>query len=111
MGEPVDLGPGMACPIRSRDARIAKLEAEVARLQHNGDEWREMSLDNARAADASAKRIISLEAALTRIAEHPESYRDGRTSYAAGWAFWNVQNIAKAALATAAGVPVRGEEG
>ncbi len=61
--------------------------------------------------DEARLRIIALEAALTRIAEHPESYRDSQRSYAVGWAFWNVQNIAKAALITAAGVPVRGEEG
>jgi hypothetical protein len=46
----------------------------------------------------AANRISQLEAALTEIRDHPEKYDDGRRSYAVGWAFFNVQNIARAAL-------------
>lgn len=37
--------------------------------------------------------------ALKRIAEHPEKYDDGVQSYDVGFAFWNVQKIARNALA------------
>jgi len=40
--------------------------------------------------------------ALTEIRDHPENYDDGRRSYTVGWAFWNIQNIARTALARAA---------
>lgn len=40
-----------------------------------------------------------LRAALQRIADHPEKFDDGTKSYAVGFAFWNVQKIARAALA------------
>lgn len=42
-----------------------------------------------------------LREALETIANHPETFDNGRTSYSVGWAFWNVQQIAKDALAKA----------
>jgi hypothetical protein len=45
-------------------------------------------------------RIEALEAALRDIMNHPEEERrTGEPSYSVKWAFWNIQNIARAALA------------
>lgn len=51
---------------------------------------------NAARALAAEARLAEAMKALTTIAEHPKSYNDGKRSYAVGWAFWNVQNIARA---------------
>lgn len=49
------------------------------------------------AADASGAG--GLREALEAIANHPEKQDEGHSTYSVGWAFWNVQRIAKAALA------------
>ena len=47
----------------------------------------------------AADRIAALEAALRDIMNHPEEERrTGEPSYSVKWAFWNIQNIARAAL-------------
>lgn len=43
-------------------------------------------------------RLQVLEAALKKIIEQPESYDDGRSSYAIGYAFRTIKSIARAAL-------------
>lgn len=60
--------------------------------------------EKARATTAEARVAQAVEA-LERIKDHPEEYNDGRRSYAVGWAFWNVQNIARTAAAA-----IRGEK-
>ncbi len=51
-------------------------------------------------------QLASARKALEAIANHPESKaptKIDQSSYAVGWAFWNVQHIAKAALKTEQG--------
>lgn len=49
-----------------------------------------------------------LRKALKDIANHPEQKKDGDSSYSVGWAFWNVQRIARAALDPGRPVPHHG---
>ena len=49
-------------------------------------------------AEAAEARVKVLEKALAEIRDHPERYDDGKTAYAVGWAFFNVQRIAYNAL-------------
>lgn len=57
--------------------------------------------------EANARLIAAapdLLKALEEIAHHPESKgptKEDQSSYAVGWAFWNVRNIARAAIASA----------
>lgn len=60
-----------------------------------------IKLWNTRGILASQPSAGGLREALETIADHPETFDNGRTSYSVGWAFWNVQQIAKAALAKA----------
>lgn len=49
-------------------------------------------------AEAAEATIERLRATLEQIANHPESENKETGSYKVGWAFWNVQQIARAAL-------------
>lgn len=56
---------------------------------------------------AAEARVAALEAekaglveALEQVAAHPASYDDGVQSFAVGWAFRNVKNIARQALSS-----------
>lgn len=62
----------------------------------------------ARAAQLQAE-VEAKDRALTEIRDHPENYNDGRRSYAVGWAFWNIQNIARTALAARAATAREGQ--
>jgi hypothetical protein len=52
-------------------------------------------------AENEAQRAVVAEAreAMSRIANHSERHDDRKWSHGFGWAFWNVQNIARAAIA------------
>lgn len=71
---------------------------------HFGGEMEANDRADTATAEVAALRteVEALKAALKEIAEHPESYADGQTSYAVGWAFWNIQAIARTTLARAA---------
>lgn len=52
------------------------------------------------AAEAAEAALAKAVEALTKITEHPESMASETRSYGPGWAFWNVQGIARVALTT-----------
>lgn len=100
---------------------IASLTEEVERLQREKHEERELAEKmfseagevafvgirdfaavKARAESAEAT-IEGLRAALEQIANHPESENKEIGSYKVGWAFWNVQQIARTALQSTEG--------
>lgn len=82
---------------------IERLTKERDNLKNVSEDF-SSNIDVAREHVANlVARIGKLEKALEQIAGHPEKHSDGGTSYAVGWAFWNVQNIARAALTDAKG--------
>lgn len=78
-----------------------QLSADPIHLRVDPDGARALCEANAALIVAAVNAYPALQQAveaLQQIADHPETYDDGRRSYAVGWAFFNVQNIAKAAL-------------
>lgn len=101
-----------ACTVNRLEDDLAEARAEVERIKSVAlvhiDEMAAMqrraeSAERQRDAAMGAlrerdERVKALEGALTRIAAQPERYDDGVQSYGVGWAFYNVQSIAKVAL-------------
>lgn len=73
----------------------SRLEAECDYLKQYAAEKSNEKI----AAEAAEARVRELEAALHKIAQHPESVSTPKRSYAGGWAFHNIRGIARAALA------------
>lgn len=113
----VTVSPGLYEDIRDAKARIEALEAENTRLrmQHGiTKQSRDYQKDRAvkakasqnkmanglkhwkTRADAAERALAEAVEVMCKIASHPEKYDDGKRSYAVGWAFHNVRQIARA---------------
>jgi hypothetical protein len=60
--------------------------------------WAEWAADRQKELDAAEARVAELEEALRLIKDHPENSSGTSASWGLGWAFHNVQQIARAAL-------------
>lgn len=80
---------------------IVNLRAQldtVCKIQRESSARQNAAVSRAEAAEA---QLASARKALKEIANHPMSKaptKADESSYGVGWAFWNVQHIAKAAL-------------
>lgn len=82
-------------------AYLKKLRAQLAEAEERNIQWARGNVVNQREKAALEVQLANARKALEEIADHPESKGptpSDQSSYAVGWAFWNVKRIAKAAL-------------
>jgi N-methylhydantoinase B/oxoprolinase/acetone carboxylase alpha subunit len=85
--------------IEQQAASLAAKDKEIERLTRARDDLRQLYQGCDHLRDHAERALAEAVGVMKKIAEHPDKYDDGKRSYAIGWAFWNIQGMARAFVA------------